>query len=147
MNNIYLILEADSGSQLDWPGPSRLRPITRRGWRQARSLADELGRQPILRIVASPFLRCRQTVQPLADQLGLEVHSDRDLGADASVERATARAIALWDVGPTVICTHPAQAMGILDRLSLDGFAQVGRCARSSVPAWVLEPGHRRIAV
>ena len=61
MRRIYIVAEADAGDRESWPGPDRLRPITRDGWRQARAVAEHMrGRRPGS-IVASPWLRCRQT--------------------------------------------------------------------------------------
>ena len=48
-------------------------PLTVRGHRQAEETAARLALEPIDRIVSSPLLRARQTAEPLAEQLGLQV--------------------------------------------------------------------------
>jgi 8-oxo-dGTP diphosphatase len=113
---VYLVAEADAGKREEWPGPDRLRPITRDGWRQARAVADRLRGQPIERVVASPWLRCRQTVQPLADQLGLDVHDERALAETGDVERAMLVIESLRGT-PSVVCTHEDVVRAILGRL------------------------------
>ena len=113
---VYLVAEADAGRRDEWPGPDRLRPITRDGWRQARTLADALRGAPIERVVASPWLRCRQTVQPLADELGLEVLDDRNLAESVDVDRAVS-VIAGLEGSAVVVCTHDELARAILGRL------------------------------
>lgn len=54
-------------------------PLTTRGFAQARVLADRVApRRPDL-IVSSPFLRARQTVEPLAAACGLPIEIDAGL--------------------------------------------------------------------
>ncbi len=51
-------------------------PLTEEGARQARRLADQLGKGGLERIVASPYARAVQSIAPLAQQLGLPVLTD-----------------------------------------------------------------------
>jgi phosphohistidine phosphatase SixA len=48
---------------------------------QSDALVDTLAEFQIDRIVSSPYLRCVQTVEPLAEALGLEIELDEQLGA------------------------------------------------------------------
>lgn len=50
--------------------------LTERGQEQARAVAERLGGLPIRHIVHSPLLRCRRTVGPLAEKLGLDPQDD-----------------------------------------------------------------------
>src|SRR5436305_11011237 len=43
------------------------------GRQQAERLAERLAQEPIRRIYSSPLERARETAQPLADRLGLEM--------------------------------------------------------------------------
>ncbi len=79
MRKVYLIRHAKAEKLAAWDGPEPLRPLTQRGLRQARELADLLADAGVTRIVASPFLRCRQTAAPLAARLGLRVGVDERL--------------------------------------------------------------------
>ncbi len=45
-------------------------PLAERGYAQARALAERLAEQPIVELVSSPLLRCKQTLAPLAERLG-----------------------------------------------------------------------------
>ena len=80
---IYLVREADAGGRFSWPGPDRLRPLTGVGWQQAQELAERLDGARITRIVSSPWLRCQQTVLPLAEarQLPIDVVEPEDVSA------------------------------------------------------------------
>lgn len=55
-------------------------PLTETGREQAYHLAEFLQKKEIGSIISSPFLRARQSVQPLAEQLGLSVAVDERLG-------------------------------------------------------------------
>lgn len=60
-------------------GQEAAAPLTTAGQEQALRLADFLQEKEIARIISSPFLRARQSVQPLADRLGLLIDTDERL--------------------------------------------------------------------
>jgi 8-oxo-dGTP diphosphatase len=62
----YVVRHAKSGSRSHWSGDDRLRPLSKKGQKQAEALISILEPFPISGIYSSPFLRCVQTVQPLA---------------------------------------------------------------------------------
>jgi len=116
---IYLVREADAGGRFSWPGPDRLRPLTGVGWQQAQELADRLDGARIARIVSSPWLRCQQTVLPLAEARQLSIDAEAGLGQIASVDRAMR--IVAEAVGPTLFCSHPELIYAIIERLRASG--------------------------
>lgn len=59
--------------------PDESRGLSEDGWRAAHRVADSLDGHGIAWIVSSPSTRAVQTVQPLADRLGLHIHLDPDL--------------------------------------------------------------------
>lgn len=115
------------------------RPLTRLGWMQAAALATRLPSGPDVRVLSSPLLRCRQTVEPYAVHLGIEVETDERLqeGADPSV-----LADWLWTVteaasGPVVMCSHGdviPETMRLLHRRGVDLDRSAGACSKAS--AW-----------
>ena len=73
---------------MPWPGiatPGRATtacgPSTSGGGSSPTALVETLAAFRIDRIVSSPYLRCVQTVEPLAAALGLEIELDEQLGA------------------------------------------------------------------
>jgi 2,3-bisphosphoglycerate-dependent phosphoglycerate mutase len=54
-------------------------PLTARGLEQADSLAGTLAAFGIERIVSSPYLRARQTIEPFARRVGLAIEVDQRL--------------------------------------------------------------------
>lgn len=80
--SLLLSRHAQAGDSSKWEGDDRVRPVDERGRRQAEALVDALAELEIDRIVSSPFVRCVQTVEPLAEARGLEIELDERLGAD-----------------------------------------------------------------
>ena len=79
---LLLIRHASAGDADDWQGDDRLRPLDAKGRRQAEALVALLAEFDLNRVVSSPYLRCVQTVEPLARSRGLEIVLDDALGAD-----------------------------------------------------------------
>ena len=78
---LLLIRHARAGDRHAWDGDDRVRPVDDRGRLQSVALVEALADFKIDRIVSSPYLRCVQTVEPLAEALGLEIELDEQLGA------------------------------------------------------------------
>jgi len=80
--SLLLIRHAFAGDPDQWEGDDRLRPLDERGRRQAAALPDVLSELELDRIVSSPYVRCVQTVEPLAQARGVPIELDEQLGAD-----------------------------------------------------------------
>jgi phosphohistidine phosphatase SixA len=101
---IVLLRHASAGSRRDWQGDDRLRPLDDKGFHQAWLLVEPLAALGVSAIVSSPYVRCTQTVEPLAQELGLVVEESDALAEGAS--RAAALELA-ESAGPgAVLCTH-----------------------------------------
>jgi len=70
---VLVVRHASAGSRSGWIGDDRLRPLDESGYRQAEDLVRLLAHFDPTEIVSADFVRCRQTVEPLAEALGLEV--------------------------------------------------------------------------
>ena len=66
MATFYVVRHAKAGSRSNWPEDDRLRPLSKKGQKQAEALVSVLEPFEITAIFSSPFLRCVQTVEPLA---------------------------------------------------------------------------------
>lgn len=73
MGTFYVVRHAKAGSRGHWTGDDRLRPLSKKGFKQAEALVEILEPFPISAIFSSPFLRCVQTVQPLAQARKLAI--------------------------------------------------------------------------
>ncbi|BBZ43906.1 histidine phosphatase family protein [Mycobacterium parmense] len=83
-----------------------------RGREQAAGLIDRVGDLPIRALVTSPLLRCRRTVEPLADALGLEPLVEDRL-AEVDYGEWTGRKIGELTGEPLwrVVQAHPSAAV------------------------------------
>jgi 8-oxo-dGTP pyrophosphatase MutT (NUDIX family) len=80
--SLLLVRHASAGRRADFDGPDELRPLDEKGRRQARRLAEVL---PVFRPVAllsADRVRCRETLVPLAERLGLGIGSTEELGEE-----------------------------------------------------------------
>ena len=73
MGLFYFARHAKAGSRGHWQGDDRLRPLSKKGAKQAEALIDLFKPFKISAIYSSPFLRCVETVGPLARDRGLEI--------------------------------------------------------------------------
>jgi phosphohistidine phosphatase SixA len=96
-----LVRHASAGDRADWDGDDRLRPLDPRGRRQAAELVELLQPFEVNRVVSSPYLRCVETVEPLAAALGLRIERDERLA-----EGAGRAALELVREDGAVWCTH-----------------------------------------
>ncbi len=98
----YLVRHAKAGSRERWTAPDRDRPLSSAGTTQAAALATLLA--PRTRsIMSSPYLRCVQTVAPLAAAVGLGVEDEDRLAEGADPDWAIAQLAA---TPGAVLCTH-----------------------------------------
>ena len=73
LRTFYVVRHAKAGNRDKWEGDDRLRPLSKKGLQQAEELVRTFKPFPITAIFSSPYLRCMQTVEPLAHSRGLEI--------------------------------------------------------------------------
>ena len=103
--SILLLRHGTAGEREKWKGDDRLRPLDERGRRQAIELVELLNPYPIKRILSSRYVRCVQTVEPLAERLGLEVETVDELAEGASAEEV-GRLMESLSGELSLLCTH-----------------------------------------
>jgi len=101
--SVVLLRHASAGDRAEWTGDDRRRPLDKKGWKQARRLVDELRELGVRRVLSSPYDRCVQTVEPLAEELGVAIEIDDRLAEGAGRDAALELLGGLEDV---VACTH-----------------------------------------
>ena len=115
---VYVIRQADAGDRAVWRGDDRLRPLSRRG------------------VLSSPYVRCRQTVEPLAAATGLPVEDSDALaegaGPDGLIDAGTAR-------GAAALCSHADVIGTLVGRLVERGVVAAAEARWEKGSVWVLE--------
>lgn len=135
----YLVRHAKAGRRSEWDGPDRLRPISDAGRRQADALVAQLAGCGVGRIVSSPYVRCVETVQPLADRLGVTVEQHEALAEGADVDGAVALVAAIARVNG-VVCSHGDVIPAVLDELArADGLRLARDLPFAKGSTWVLD--------
>ena len=101
---IYLVRHAKAGERRGFVGDDELRPLSKAGWRQAAAIADRLEPMATGKLLASPFVRCVQTLETLAERLGAGVDTDLRLAEGGAFEPV----LDLLDEVPdgSVLCSH-----------------------------------------
>jgi len=102
---LLLIRHARAGKRGEWEGDDRRRPIDSRGREQSEALVSELEAFPLSRILSSPYDRCVQTVQPLAEARGLEVEVRDELSEERQLTEGADLARSLAGE-PVALCVH-----------------------------------------
>jgi broad specificity phosphatase PhoE len=107
-----LLRHASAGDRLLWTGDDRLRPLDARGRRQSAKLVPLLLEVGVERVVSSPYVRCVETVEPLAAALGVELEHD-----DRLAEGSADAAADLLRQDGVVACTHGDVIVALLGEL------------------------------
>ena len=123
---ILLVRHARAGERKAWEGDDRLRPLDERGRRQAEGLVDLLRGHRPSRVLSSGYVRCRESVEPLARTLGLTVEEREELAEGASAEEVLSLASTLAE-DVVVLCTHGDVVVELLGEESKKGSSWVLR--------------------
>lgn len=117
---VLLVRHAKAGDRDRWDGPDDLRPLTADGEAQAEGLVATLAGFDVARVLSSPYVRCGQTVAPLAAARGLAVEPCDDLAeGQARAGMALVRGL-LGSPAYTVLCSHGDVVEKVLDGLGVD---------------------------
>jgi broad specificity phosphatase PhoE len=115
-----LLRHAAAGDRDRWDGDDFHRPLDAKGRKQAAELVELLRPFGVRRVVSSPYVRCVQTVEPLAAALGLQLEQD-----DRLAEGRGAAAADLLREDGVVCCSHGDIAEALLGRGLKKGAAVV----------------------
>ncbi|GAB3200793.1 NUDIX hydrolase [Geodermatophilus arenarius] len=150
--SLLLVRHAKAGSRSDWDGPDDERPLESKGWRQARQLADVLPAFRPVELLSAARVRCRQTLEPLAERTGLPVRDLPELGEEeftADPQAGLAVVERLLEpregAGVTVVCSQGGAIPSVLMSLGVRWEGVAGRlhppAAKGSVWALGGRPG------
>lgn len=136
---VMVVRHAHALSRSDWEGDDSERSLSRRGEKQARLLLPRLLELKPTRVLSSPYVRCMETVRPLATAAGLELEADGRL-AEGSGRRAAEWVRELSAAGEDpVLCSHGDVIPEILVTLAAEDRVDLGPAPRvEKASVWVL---------
>ena len=133
---IFIVRHAKAGSRTDSADDSA-RCLSRAGAAQSIALREMLiaagATGPLL---SSPFTRCRQTLEPLADRLGIHIDIDPCLG-EAQPIGALLELVRSASEG-TVLCSHGDMIPDLMSALQRRGCCFLSEPNWKKASTWVL---------
>jgi 8-oxo-(d)GTP phosphatase len=107
---VLIVRHGTAGSKSRYKGDDRKRPLDKHGRAQAESLVGVLLAFGANTVYAADRVRCHQTVEPLAEELGTTIHSEPLLTEEAYPENRKAARHRVLEIassgGTPVICTQ-----------------------------------------
>jgi phosphohistidine phosphatase SixA/ADP-ribose pyrophosphatase YjhB (NUDIX family) len=139
---VLLMRHAKAGKRSHYPGDDRLRPLDRIGRRHARESVAMLACFRPQRILSADRVRCQQTVQPLADFLGLQVDSAPEFSDEGYLEDPAKSAAALGaladEPGTSLVCSQGEAIPGLLSDLLAVSNVSVDKLNARKGSVWAL---------
>lgn len=147
MTKLYVVRHAHAGKRSAWDREDGLRPLSPKGVRQSAALVDLLAPGGPKRLVASPAVRCIDTLRPLAEKLSLEVEVDDRLAEGATGPEALALLAELAAIGPAAVCSHGDVIPALLDTVLAAGATVTDEVQWPKASTWELTWEGGRAAV
>ena len=140
---VFVVRHAHAGDREAWKGDDRQRPLSDKGKAQANGLVRLLAQSDVGRILSSPYLRCVQTVAPLATAVGLQVEPEPSLAEGGDWQEALRLA---HDARvPTVMCSQGDVIGDLLTHLVTEGLVQASEARAQKGSTWDLTIADGRI--
>ena len=140
----YVVRHAKAGDRADWEGDDRLRPLSKPGKRQADALVDLLSDANIQAVLSSPYLRCIETVDPVARHFRLQVEQDRSL-AEGQTGDSIVQLMRRFAGRSVVLCTHGDVLEDLLEHLIRDGLVARAGAKLEKGSIWALDESAGRL--
>lgn len=139
MTRLYLVRHAHAGDRASWEGADEQRPLSEKGWRQARGLVALLAGEEIQRITSSPSLRCVQTVVPLAEARVIAIEEDARLHEGSDPWGAFDALVHALERYSVAACTHGDLVPEILDLAARNGAVLPSEVRWPKGCTWILD--------
>ena len=134
---LYVIRHAKAGNRDRWLDDQDLRPLTKAGRRQSAALTEVLTGEGITKIVSSPAVRCRQTVEPLAEVLRIPVDLSESIGEGAPLDESVALVDKVSEE-TAILCTHGDVVANLVRNVERSG-VRVGEVRMEKASTWVFD--------
>ncbi len=108
--SVLIVRHGTAGSKSRFSGDDKIRPLDKKGRAQAEALVAQLSAFGPTDVYAADRVRCHQTVEPFAEELGVIIGNEPTLTEEAYADnpkRARRRVLQIAGSHPTpVICTQ-----------------------------------------
>ncbi len=144
---IHLVRHAKAGNRSSWKKRDETRPLTRAGSRQSYRIGAALTATPVTRILSSHYVRCEQTVAPLARALDIGITPERRL-AEGTTAKDLNRLLSKVEGKAVVMCSHGAEIAAFIERVAASG-AHLGPGVETDIAkggTWQLDLTAGRVA-
>lgn len=138
LRTFYVVRHAKAGDREEWTGDDRLRPLTKKGQKQAKDLVGVFLRLTVSAIYSSPYLRCVQTVEPLAKERRLTVKQSPSLEEGHGLEGLT-EFLGDRSLDDVVLCTHGDIVFELVEDLVAREVIKAGDGGYAKGSTWVLD--------
>ena len=138
MSFFYFVRHAKAGSRGHWQGDDRVRPIGKKGKKQAEALIDVFKPYKLSAIYSSPYLRCVQTVEPLARDRELEIQETPDL-AEGRGLRGAMKFMSDENLDNVVLSTHGDLVWELVEELVRRRVIRAGEGGYEKGSTWVVD--------
>ncbi|MBM9477078.1 NUDIX hydrolase [Nakamurella flavida] len=164
LTGVLLVRHARAGHRESWDGDDTDRPLDGRGTRQAEALVTELAPFLPARVHTAPVERCRATVAPLADRLGVPVLPEPALAEDAYRDHPAAARRRISELahetgapdgpggpddghrgGTLVVCSQGGVIPGVLRSLAARSDVPIAGVSTPKAAYWLLSFDGRRL--
>lgn len=139
---VLIVRHGAAGRKARYRGDDRLRPLDAKGRAQAKSLIPQLLAFGASSVYAADRVRCRQTVELLADEIGVPIGMEPSLTEEAYAEDPQAahdRILAISALGGTpAICTQGKVVPDLIDWLCKRDGVKPDKSRNRKGSTWVL---------
>lgn len=133
----YVVRHAKAEDRETWSGDDRLRPLTKKGKKQAERLVEVLEKFAVSDLHSSSYVRCVQTVEPLARARRLKVKLSPSLEEGHGLEGLT-EFLGDRSLAGVVLCTHGDIIWELVEDLVAREVIVAGDGGYAKASTWVL---------
>jgi phosphohistidine phosphatase SixA len=138
LRTFYVVRHGKAGDPEKWSGDDRLRPLTKKGKKQAEELVDTFNRLPVSYIYSSDYVRCVQTIEPLAAARRLEIKRSPSLEFGSGLE-GLSEFLGDRALDKVVLSTHGDIVFELVEDLVAREVIKAGEGGYQKASTWVLE--------
>ncbi len=140
-----MVRHAKAGSREEWTGDDRLRPLTNKGKKQAEGLVEVFRRLTVAGLYSSAYLRCVQTLEPLARDRRLKVKPSPSLEEGRGLQ-GLAEFLGDRSLDDVVLSTHGDIVWELVEDLVAREVIKPGEGGYDKGSTWMLEVDEHGVA-